>query len=295
MATASIHKAKSDRHSVKALLIGISKYKNDTSLSSIPNVKKNIKLLEKALLSNYALHINKKDITISLNENKTDIERRLMQAATEAKNHNYTLLVYYSGHGIISTQNFNLYLSAGDTTNNYLEADGIHVDRFSEIIEGSRAGKKIVIVDSCYSGAVHYSMRKVISKSKRQFNSIENTYVVSSTSKDNTARYPVGNKELPTCFTAKLIDIIYNGINNNKATLTIHDICREIKRALRNSEDIPSPQYSSFDNARGIIFAKNNIDNKNIPQSSSQCPYNVLHSNKKQKSNFFNRAVSALK
>lgn len=288
-----------EQNKVKVLLIGVSKYYEDKTINSIPNVKRNITLLKQAFLSNTVLNITEEDLTVSLNENRTNIERRLIQASREAKNHSYTLLVYYAGHGIISTQDFGLYLTASNTTNEFLESDGINISKFREIIENSRAGRKIVIMDSCHSGAIHNSMNNVSSQIQSELNKFEGTYVITSASKDDPALYPADKPKLPTYFTAKFIEILENGIDNNSKYITIRDIFEEIQSSFREQKSLPLPQQSVFQNADKIIFAENNAFNNAVTnvetiepnfQPVSFC--NKTNTKVKVKLSFLNRVAS---
>jgi len=247
-----------ENQKTKVLLIGLTKFYEDETINALPNVKRNITLIKKAFLSNQVLNITEEDITVSFNETKTDIERKLIQASRDAKNHNYTLIVYYSGHGILSTQNYKLYLSASNTTHNYLESDGISVSAFRETIENSRAGRKIVILDACHSGAVHNTMNSLSSQIQSELNKFEGTYVISSASQDEPALYPSENPNLPTFFTGKFLEILNKGIKNNKPFISIRDIFEEIEISFREQGNIPLPQQSVFQNADKMIFAENN-------------------------------------
>lgn len=258
-----------ESNKVKVLLIGVSKYFEDSEINSIPNVKKNIQLLKNAFLSNTVLNITENDLTVSLNENRTNIERRLIQASREAENHAYTLIVYYAGHGIISTQDFKLYLTASDTTYDYLESDGINISRFREIIESSRAGRKIIILDSCHSGAVHNTLSGVSSFFDNHDNNFEGTYIISSSSEAAPSKYPVENPNLPTYFTGKLLEVMKNGIDSKTEFITLRDIFEEIETSFRKVK-LPLPQQSVVQNADRMIFAVNNAFNKPVEMQNTE-------------------------
>ncbi len=242
------------QNSVKVLLIGVSKYKEDAQINAIPNVKRNIALLKKVFTDNNVLNITEQNITVSLNETNTDIERTLIQVSRET-NPNDTLIVYYAGHGIVSTQDFGLYLTAVNTTHDYLETDGISVKRFREIVENSRASRKIMILDACYSGAIH-GLASSASYNEEDENA--GTYIMTAVSKHESAIYPVENPNLPTLFTGAFLDVLENGVSNNREFLTIRDIFDEIYTSFRN-QGLPLPQQSVFQNADKMIFAQNRV------------------------------------
>lgn len=288
-----------EKSPIKVLLIGVSNYKDDASINSIPNAKRNITLLKKAFISNKVLNITEKDITVSLNETKTEIERTLINAARDAENQNYTLLVYYSGHGIISNENFNLYLTATNSTYNYLESDAINVERFKEIIDSSKAGRKIVILDSCHSGAIH-GINNNSTQVQNELNKISGTYVISSTSRNDSALFPIDNPKEPTYFTGKFIEILNKGIENNKSELTIRDIFEEIETSF-SENGLPLPQQSIFQNADKIVFAENNfvVESKNETVNTELALNNVTFCNvnekpKAKRFNLLNRVASVM-
>jgi len=272
-----------EKSNTKILLIGVTKFYDDSTICGIPNIKRNITLLKKMFLENEVLNITENDLTVSLNETKTEIERRLIQLSREAKNHNYTLIVYYAGHGLISTQNFKMYLTASNTTNDYLESDGINISNFREIIESSRAGRKIVILDACHSGAIHNAMNTFKSQIQCELNKFEGTYVMTSASQDEPALYPIDNPKLPTFFTGKFLEIIKKGIENNNPFISIRDIFEEIEISFREQGNIPLPQQSSFQSADKTMFAKNNAFNENVFSLNNNSQYKTVNYSENKK------------
>jgi len=242
----------------QVLIIGVSKFYEDSSIKSIPNAEQNIFQLKKTLLKNKVLNINEKDLIFSFNETKIEIERKLTQAARIA-DADTTLIVYYTGHGIVSNRNLETYLTASNTTLDYLEKDGIDISEFRNTVESSKAARKITIIDACHSGAIHNAVSNVVQVSNIN-QKFKGSYVITSASKSNSANYPANKPKEPTYFTGKFIDILKKGINNGKEFLTIRDIFEEIEDVFYNNSAVAAPQQSSFQNADRMIFAKNNAD-----------------------------------
>lgn len=288
-----------DVNNTMVLLIGVSKYIDDNSINAIPNVKKNISLLEDNFLKNKVLNITENNLTVSLNETKTEIERKLIKITREANNRNTTLIVYYSGHGIMSSQDFSLYLTATNTTTDYLETDGININRFREIIESSKASRKIVIIDACHSGAIHNAMNVSSSQLQSELNKFEGTYVLTSSSEDKPSLYPVDKPKSPTYFTGELLNVLETGINNNNPYITLRDIYEQIESSFREKGNIPLPQQSSFQNADKIIFAVNNSYNvtNEAVQEVVFVPFafsKIDQKPKRERFMFFNKVASFL-
>lgn len=250
-----------DVENTLVVLIGVSNYPEDNDITSIPNIKQNIKELKKIFLNSDLIGIPKENILISLNENKLEIERKLAMAANKAKSKNYTLIVYYAGHGIISAEDFKLYLTTLNSTKQFLETDSINISRFQEIISKSRANRKIVIIDACHSGQIHNHMDDLSSKLNIELNKFEGTYVVTSASEDDPSLFPHEDTKSPTYFTGCLIDTIMEGVNNNKPFCSLRDIYNDIEERLDKIGNMPKPQQSSFKNADEMVFCVNNSYN----------------------------------
>jgi len=241
----------------KVLLIGVSEYVEDDTILDIPNIKQNIKLLKEVLLDENIMGIPKENITVSLNNTKKIIERKLIQASREAEDENYTLLVYYSGHGILSSENFKLYLTSKESSKSYLESDSININRFREIIANSRAASKVVILDACHSGQIHNAMNDFTSTLNGEIKKFKGTYIMTSASEDKPSLFPHKNTNQPTYFTAKLIDVLKNGIDNGKPYISVRDIFNEIYNCFKKQEGLPLPQQSIFKDADSILISKN--------------------------------------
>ncbi len=247
----------SKKENTLVILIGASKYDDDKEISPIPNIKQYISQLVDVLTDKNIGAIPKKNICILLDKPKSIIQRRLVDISRRAKDYTYTLIVYYAGHGILSSEDFKLYLTTSDTNREYVETDGISIDLFQKIIAKSRADRKIVILDACHSGQIHNTMGDLPSQIQVELEKFEGTYVMTSASEDSPSLFPHKNSNEPTYFTGKIIDILKNGIENNKKYFSIRDIFDEIESDFRNSKKYPIPQQSIFKSADKIIIAKN--------------------------------------
>lgn len=262
-----------DNQKTKVLLIGVSEYVDDKDIKNIPNIKQNIKLLKQVLIDKDIMGVPKENITVSFNDSKKDIERKLIIASREAENENETLLVYYSGHGILSSENFKLYLTSKESSKAYLESDSINIDRFREIIASSRAASKIVILDACHSGQIHNAMNNFESTISSEIKKFEGTYIMTSASEDSPSLFPHNNTKKATYFTAKMIDVLKKGIENNNQYLSVRDIYNEIYNCFNKQAGMPLPQQSIFQEADSILISKNRIYDTNIDKEKSHFSY----------------------
>ncbi|MFF3572319.1 type VII secretion protein EccCb [Nocardia jiangxiensis] len=87
---------------------------------------------------------------ILVNESKMEIERGIERMFRGAGPEDL-LLLYYSGHGIRTSQN--LYLAASNTDANLPGSSGVSSAFIKEMIRESNAASKIILLDCCYSGA----------------------------------------------------------------------------------------------------------------------------------------------
>lgn len=136
------------------------------------------------------------------------MKKKLKEISGKTRNKNYTLLVYYTGHGILSSEDYQLYLTSSFTSITDLEIEGINIDNFKRYIKKSIAGRKIVILDCCHIGAIIGAMNTMASSIQAGLNGFEGTYVMTSAAEDTPSLFPDNLPDTPTYFTGKLIEII---------------------------------------------------------------------------------------
>lgn len=244
----------------KIILIGNSKYPEDMSIKDVPNIQVNISLLKKAFINNNILGVPIDNITVLLNKTKIEIEKEMTNFVKNT-NIDDTVIFYYAGHGFISSENFNLYLSTKNSNLEHIESTSISIKRFNEIVINSFAKRKIIILDACHSGGVHNQLTNNKSFISKEINKIEGCYVLSSSSEDEPSLYPINNNNLPTYFTGEILNTLYNGVDNSTSYLTIREVYKEVYNALHKM-NLPLPKQSTKNNADDIAIALNNFNNK---------------------------------
>lgn len=270
----------------KVLLIGVSNYTDDRTIRNIPNVKENIRQLKSVFMDKEIVGIPKENIQTSVNETRKLVERKLKKLAMQADNSDFTIIVYYSGHGILSSENFKLYLTTRESTKEYLDTDSVDISKFRQIIASSRAKRKIIILDACHSGQIHNAMSNFESKISSELKKFEGMYIMTSASEDDPSLYPHNETHHPTYFTAKLIDVLRNGIESEKPYLTIRDIYSEILNCFRNQKGLPLPQQSVFQNADEIMISLNRAYTGKIEPLSLQTKSQINRNNKYVRESF---------
>ncbi len=256
-----------DTNNIKVILIGVSKYPDDKQVTDVPNIRTNINLLKKTLTNPSILGVNENNFVVSLNKSKIDIEVELTDFVRNTTE-NDTLIVYYSGHGFISNENFKLYLSTRDSNINHIESTSICIDRFVEIINLSFSKQKIILLDSCHSGYIH-DLFNDENSDFYNLNTSEKVYVISSSSVDEPSYYPTESKNSPTYFTGELIDVLTNGTENGKSYLTINEVFNKISRSLKN-KNLPVPSKTNLNSNKTVFVHNNYTDFSDFNENSNK-------------------------
>lgn len=252
----------------KVILIGVSNYPEDKKVKNVPNIKINIETLNSILTDKSVLGIPQKNVLVSLNKSKVEIEKDL-SAFVKNTNEDDTIIVYYTGHGFISSTSFDLFLATADTQLDYIDSTGISIKRFRQIISQSMAKRKIIILDACHSGGVHNHLSDNRSLLTSVINKFEGEYVISSSSEDEPSLYPVGKKNQPTYFTGELVNVLATGIDNGNPYITMSEIFKKIFSSLKD-KNLPLPQQSNNNNAGDIPIAKNILFNNELTEKNVQ-------------------------
>lgn len=144
-----------DAAQTQAVLIGISSYSADESLHDLSAAKTNVNKLEK-VLSSSTVGINKENITTLHNARQSqDIIKVIKTAAQNAEK---SLIIYYSGHGILD-EDFNLYLSTSESRVEDISFTGVSLDAINKVIQKERL-IVVLILDACFSEKAFEQFRK---------------------------------------------------------------------------------------------------------------------------------------
>jgi tetratricopeptide (TPR) repeat protein len=249
-----------DHSKTSVLLIGVSQYPADPTITPIPNVETNILQLAEVLNDPELVGIPKENIAVSLNESRSQILKRLNRLVNETSNKSYTILIYYSGHGFLSNDDLQLYISTPEIVADDL-VDGIGIDVFKRSVKRCIAGRKIIILDCCHSGGIIDVMDDHAGLLQNNLKNFEGTYVITSASEDMSARFPSESPALPTYFTGKLLEIMRDGMDIEQEYCSLKDIYYNIKADFAQ-KNLPAPQQSSYNDADQIYLSKNRMYNR---------------------------------
>ncbi len=227
-----------DAAKTQAVLIGISSYAADESLHDLTAAKTNVNRLEK-ILASPTVGINKENIT-TLHDAKQPQEI-LRVIKTAAQNAQKSLIIYYSGHGILD-EDFNLYLSTSESKVEDIFFTGVSIDAINRVIQKERL-LVVLVLDACFSEKAFEQFRKT------------NFYVLASSKKNTPSKYPI--EEEYSAFTNEFLSILENGINIRKTELALRDIYLQLEKKL-TSKGFPQPRQANTNLVQELIFAKNN-------------------------------------
>ena len=131
----------------RALLVGISKF-DDPKLARLNSPQSDVEALAKVLEDPSSSVFE--SVTVSIDSDLLTIRDQLA-ALFDGRSADDMVLLYYSGHGIVA-KGQRLYLATGQSSFDRPQARSIATNEIRDLMEQSRAGKLVVILDCCHSG-----------------------------------------------------------------------------------------------------------------------------------------------
>jgi hypothetical protein len=248
------------RHSA-AVLIGSGRF-DDPGLSGLDCVATNVATLGDLLAGtdlwglppeNCVRVVDPQDSAAML-----DPVYRLSRQATD------TLLVYYSGHGLVAP-NGELVLTPASTRPDLLPATGVPYAHLRDIVDRSRADRRIVILDCCFSGRAVHAMTDVASTVMGQID-VEGTYVLTSSPATSTSSDNDGQGH--TAFTGGLVRILHEGIPGAGPRLSLEEIYYRAIEAMARGR-WPQPQKRGTNTIGELRFLRNAAWRANGPPAAA--------------------------
>jgi hypothetical protein len=228
---------------------------DNVMLPPVPHAKANIDYLERLFKDPDICGLDDNCIVRVLDrENATEITEEIAKAADEATD---TLIVYYVGHGLYGDVNTPLYLAARKTTEEKKAFNGVSVTLVKQAMKGSRARKRILILDCCYSGrAMDGGLAATDPEAAVEpAIDIEGTYGIAAVPADAKALAPPNEKF--TRFTGALLDVLEHGLRTDEKVLTLEDVFSEVERKIGRKADAPLPKRINWDKGQRFCIARN--------------------------------------
>ena len=233
-----------------ALLIGVNNYKEENSYRQLNVCVEDALEVEKRLKnggfeSNYIRLLNDDTDRIP---NRYNILAQMREIANNTKMDDL-LLFYYSGHG--DYKDGKSYLVAHDGEHLALKDTAVSISRVIEIIKQANARKKVLIIDSCYSGVdIGGKAAKGIPKEfwESVFEQAEGLAILSSC--QQTQLSYVRDEKDKSVFTHFLLEALTGKADfDKKGFVTVQDVNRFVTNKLmqyseqNNKSQIPTFEY----------------------------------------------------
>jgi caspase domain-containing protein len=235
----------------RAVLIGTSVY-TDPDLPDIPSVANNLTDLAELLTSPQGTGLPSEHVAVVENPAaQAEVGDRILQAAEEADK---LLLVYYSGHGLMTWGRGNeLCLSLRDTRSKAVRTSALRCADLRQYILDSGARTRVLILDCCYGGrTIEPTLANPAEALLAQVD-IEGAYVL--TAAENEALAPPGQRN--TLFTGELLRIFRDGVPGEPGLLLSLDaLYTEVKSVMRR-RNLPAPQCNSRGTAAHLAIVPN--------------------------------------
>lgn len=235
----------------QALLIGTSTY-SCPDIPDIPSVHNNIADLYDVLTSP-ALAGLYPDSCRRLRDppGNPQVYGALRKAAEEAQD---TLLIYFAGHGKLGRYG-ELYLCLAETDPDMLPATAFRYEDLQEAVAGTRATKRVVILDCCFSGRALARPDLAGDEDTILGNlDVEGTYILTAAPRNRVAMAP--ESERHTAFTGTLLNILRNGIPGGPQFLTFPRIFPHLKSSLI-ARQLPQPRQVGSDTIEHLAISRN--------------------------------------
>ena len=237
----------------RAILIGASKFPEDPeNIPELPAVRNNVKDLKRLITNPDIIGIPPENVRTLLDElYPSDVARQLAREARKASD---TLIIYYAGHGMIGRWPPKFYLAVGSTIDDDVDYTALEFDKVRSAINESGATKKILVLDSCFSGRALDFMGQKTSLMQSNLD-IKGTYAIASAPGNQPAIAPEGAQY--TAFTGELLHVLKEGLEIEKETLSLKDIYEHIRAQFRSRPGLPEPQQAHIQDAVDIQVARN--------------------------------------
>ncbi|MER6712943.1 MULTISPECIES: caspase family protein [unclassified Streptomyces] len=221
-----------DADRCRAVLFGVGHYAH---LPSLPSVPAGLRDLAAALAYPTGAFAAEHSRVLLDPRDATEILDQVRLACDEAED---TLLLYFSGHGLIDPYSSELSLALPDSRSD-AEYTTLQYNWIRRLLLHSRAQRKVVILDCCFSGR---AMDVMGGAEPLPLADIEGTVLLTAASPHRVALAPSG--EPYTAFTGELIDILRHGVPGGPPVLDIDLLFRELHRRA-TAKDRPLPQMQA--------------------------------------------------
>ncbi|MET3985695.1 hypothetical protein ABIC27_003573 [Streptomyces sp. PvR034] len=231
----------------RAVLVGTAHY---THLPALPAVANNLRGLATLVTGPAHLGLPTEHSTVILDpRTPSEVLKPLRRAAQEATD---TLLLYYAGHGLQDEDDLDLHLGLVHSHVDSPE-DSLAYSAVRKAVLRTRARRRVVILDSCYSGLAMGAMSDPAQALAGQA-AIEGVYLMCSAAATAAALATPG--EPFTAFTEQLIAAWESGIEDGPEFVTLDGAFSHVRARLA-ARKRPVPRRQVRESIGALVLARN--------------------------------------
>ncbi|MFE2012655.1 protein kinase [Streptomyces sp. NPDC059491] len=231
----------------RAVLVGTGRY---TYLPDLPAVANNLWGLNALVTGTAHLGLPAENATVILDpQTPSEVLKPLRQAAAEATD---TLIVYYAGHGLQDEDDLDLHLGLVHSHVDSPE-DSLAYSAVRKAVLRTRARRRIVILDSCFSGLAMGAMSDPAQTLAGQA-AIEGVYLMCSAAPTAAALAQPG--EPYTAFTEQLIAVLSTGIEDGPEFVTLDGAFSDVRGRLA-ARKRPVPRRQVRESIGSLVLVRN--------------------------------------
>jgi Caspase domain len=237
-----------------AVLIGVSAYEH-AEFPPVPAARNSVQAM-KALLSDPALCGWLPD-QISVIMDPVSASDVAAQIADLAESITGVLLLYYVGHGALSTRG-ELCLTVTSTRLHRPKITGLTWETLADVLRECPARVRVAILDCCFAGQAIEALAGSDESGLADMAHVEGVYTLTATTRNRAAHVPPSDQQNTSCtsFTGELRDLIRIGIPGRPAVLTLGDIYPALRQRLK-AKGMPVPNQRGTDTAYKFPFSAN--------------------------------------
>lgn len=238
-----------DPRGSRAVLIGTSTY-DTPDLKPLLAVRNNLEVLSELLTADTGAFQPGRCTVVQDSADPRGVCRTIREAAADAPD---TLLVYFSGHGILNHDYSELHLALSGADQNDLRWTTVPFQAIREIFETAPCRNKILVLDCCQSGWVLDAMMGDADGAEARLD-IRGTYLLTSSSGDLKSYAPPADRY--TAFTGELIQLLRDGVPGGPELLPLSALFEPLAAALE-ARSMPRPQQQGSDGHAGLALVRN--------------------------------------
>lgn len=234
----------------RVVIVGIGDYSDSLGVPQIPAIRNNVADLASVLRSRRHWGIRSENCKVlSEPSGPPEIATAIAQATAQATD---TIIVYLAAHGMVTTAG-ELVIATGNTDPRWPQFTGLRYSWVREALLSSPVRRRIVLIDSCFSGRAISAMSDAESVIEGQLD-IRGAYILASAPPNATAIAPPGERY--TAFTGSLIELLRDGLAAGPAFLQLDDIYQFMRKAMIRS-GYPQPTQMGTDTVSRLSIVRN--------------------------------------